>query len=230
MTGKQFLDQEGLTELVSQTKSYMASEIAATRNYVDDRLSIGSTPPSGAKVVFQSDQALNQGLYSSSTFTYSSLGLAALKGTLTVDVPRGESDYVELTERPGGLPGSRTIDADNHSSVYLYVETADIGTGNQGEDVRLVITNAADPSSALSSSYVSLANNYTYWIQLFGTRKNVLPLKGMTRIYRMPASGGSWSFVKSIEYSAAARFFLLCVGGNRSSGSGANAVVHFIAS
>lgn len=191
----------------------------ATRNYVDDRLSFSSTPPSTAQVVFCS----GQNLYSSSTCTFSSLGYAALKGELSVNAAHGTTSYAELKD----TQGTREIVASKQSSVLLYVEEADVGQGSSGEDVRLVMTNS-NPNNAPASLYVSLASNYTYWIQLFG---GSVFSGGLARIYRMPANGGSWSFVKSITYDdSSVSFFLLCVGGDERSGSDASATVHFIAS
>ena len=187
----------------------------ATRNYVDDRLSFGTTN-SGSQVVFQT----NGDLESNSSYTFSSLGYAALKGDLSVNAVHGTTAYAELKE----AQGERAIVPSKQSSVLLYVETVDIGQGNSGEDVRLVITNALKPTSISSDYWVSLKGGYTYWIQLFGSGNN-----GLARIYRLPANGGSWSFVKSIEYSISANFFLLCIGGDERSGSDASATAHFIA-
>ena len=187
----------------------------ATRNYVDDRLSFGTTN-SGSQVVFQT----NGDLESNSSYTFSSLGYAALKGDLSVNAVHGTTAYAELKE----APEERAIVPSKQSSVLLYVETADIGQGNSGEDVRLVITNALRPTGISSDYWVSLKGGYTYWIQLFGSGNN-----GLARIYRLPANGGSWSFVKSIEYNISANFFLLCIGGDERSGSDASATVHFIA-
>ena len=192
----------------------------ATRNYVDDslddRLSFSSTPLSTSQVVFQT----NGDLRSNSSYTFSSLGLAALKGDLSVNAEVGKTAYAELKD----AQGARTVVASKQSSVLLYVEEADVGVGQNGEDVRLVITSATKPDGISSDFYVSLGVG-TYWIQLFGSGNN-----GLARIYRMPANGGSWSFVKSIEYNISANFFLLCVGGPVRSGSPASATAHFIAS
>lgn len=191
----------------------------ATRNYVDDRLSFSSTPPSTAQAVFRS----GQNLYSSSTCTFSSLGYTALKGELSVNAAHGTTSYAELKD----TQGTRAIVASKQSGVLLYVEEADVGQGSSGEDVRLVMTNS-NPNNAPASLYVSLTSNYTYWVQLFG---GSVFSGGLARIYRMPANGGSWSFVKSITYDdSSVSFFLLCVGGDERSGSDASATVHFIAS